>query len=626
MAAKTDTRLCPICGRVCDSRRCPDDGFPTVRQSFLEEATGDARAGEVFAERYAIERMIGKGGFGRVYLATQLGIDRPVALKTLHAEHLREPRHLRRFLLEAKSASRLSSPHVVRVYDFGIDDETGTPFLALEYLRGRTLTSLIARDAPLAPAPAAALLAQVCRALVDAGAEGIVHRDLKPDNIFLMHTREGGEFLKVMDFGIAKVVGADSSESDGLTDTGMAVGTPRYMAPEQVKSQPVDFRTDLYALGCILTELLTGAPPFQATDRTTLLTQHMEKPPPPLPDPLPSGEALPEALAVLHRALLCKEPHGRPASAAALLTVLEAVEAGREVDPEKELRKPARPTRPAMEAEAASVLPPTPAPVDSPTAQRTTRAITDPSTPAASLEEPQQLEPEAALAATSEVDWSPAAGEAGPSAKKHVRRVGAAAVALVVAVAVAALAWPGDEANGTRQRPPEAKTAEIVTQPATTAPEPEQAAPVQMAIEPPATEPPAPEPPATEPPEPIELPEPIEPPAIAQAPQTARLILKSKPAGALVYRGRHEICKTPCDLELPASDGPQRLRIVRKGYLARRISVHLAAGATAEKRVVLAAAKVEAPPPPREPKPPLPDLQFKEPRQDPEAAPGEMGE
>jgi eukaryotic-like serine/threonine-protein kinase len=212
---------------------CPEDSVATVPRDLVRQEASEEAIGKVFAGRYRIERLLGQGGFGRVFVATQLSMGRTVALKTLHPDLVTNEQHLQRFYLEARAASQLKSPHVVRIFDFGVDDESRTPFIAMEELEGRTLEAEIRDRGWLRPLHAARVLEHVARALVEAGQRGIVHRDLKPENIFLITTADRDVFAKVMDFGIAKMVGPGRTQEQSLTGTGVTVGTPRYMAPEQ---------------------------------------------------------------------------------------------------------------------------------------------------------------------------------------------------------------------------------------------------------------------------------------------------------------------------------------------------------------------------------------------------------
>jgi len=292
----------------------------------------DPLIGAIFAGRYEVEKLLGEGGFGRVYLASQLSMGRAVALKTLHKELVTEEMHLRRFYLEARAASKLMSPHVVRIYEFGVDEKTKTPFIAMEFLKGQELGHHLELYGPMPMRRAARVVSQVCKALVDASQQGIVHRDLKPDNIVLLSTATGEDHVKVMDFGVAKLTQAETESGKSLTATGMTVGTPRYMAPEQVLAERVDPRSDLYAVGCILHEVLTGGPPFPTEDRLQLLMSHVSQPAPPLPDPLPTGEPVPPALAIIHQALLAKKREERPPDAHVVAKILEAIEHEKAID------------------------------------------------------------------------------------------------------------------------------------------------------------------------------------------------------------------------------------------------------------------------------------------------------
>jgi serine/threonine protein kinase len=287
----------------------------------------DENLGKVIGNRYEVERVLGEGGMGRVYVAVQLSMSRKVALKVLHPQMLSDSRHVRRFYQEAKSASRLTSPHVVRMYDFGIDEDTGTPFIAMELLQGQPLDIMLEEMGTLPPVRAARILAQVGQALMEAHDLGIVHRDLKPENIFMQQTPDDDDFAKVMDFGIAKVLHSDTEEGDGvsLTATGMTVGTPLYMAPEQIQGGKIDGRTDVYSLGCILHELVMGEPPFVHTERLPLMLMHVQQAPPPLPEVLPAGHSLLVGFQELRNKMLAKDPDDRPASTGELVKALRKI-------------------------------------------------------------------------------------------------------------------------------------------------------------------------------------------------------------------------------------------------------------------------------------------------------------
>ena len=249
----------------------------------------DFAAGDVLAGRYRLDRLLSAGGAGRVFAGTQLTIDRPVAVKLLHPHLASADVSAARFRREAQALTRVASAHV---YDFGVHQ--GAPFLIMELVDGLSLRDLVKRDGPLTVRRATRLLSHVAQALVAAADAGLTHRDLKPANVVVSQSH--GEIAKVVDFGIA----ADARDDEHLTREGLVLGTPSYMAPEQVVGEPVDHRTDLYALGCVLHAVLTGAAPFAQGDASGRMMAQVCREAPALPDPLPSGEALPAGLAVLH--------------------------------------------------------------------------------------------------------------------------------------------------------------------------------------------------------------------------------------------------------------------------------------------------------------------------------------
>ena len=394
-----EARYCPICEGATDAEVCPKDGVPTILREVVEQGEAvDPLVGEVFAKRFRIDAVLGQGGFGTVYSSTQLSMSRKAAVKTLRAELGKDKAQLKRFYHEARAASALTSPHVVRIYDFGIDDERKTPFIAMEHLQGRDLSAAISSEAPMPPRRAAGILSQVAEALIEAAEMGIVHRDLKPDNIFLMERAGRGEFVKVMDFGIAKVIRTDSSLQESLTGTGMTIGTPKYMSPEQAMSEPLDPRSDLYSLGCILYEMLTGRLLFEAPDTLGALMMRVTDEPPGLPDPLPDGTPLPRALAVLHSRLVARQRGDRPSGPSPVAQVLEAISLGEEIDADN-LLNPIYGTPAAASSKTApaipSARPPTPTPVFMASAPRSDSAFNETmaQTPSASLHAAQPPAP-----------------------------------------------------------------------------------------------------------------------------------------------------------------------------------------------------------------------------------------
>jgi eukaryotic-like serine/threonine-protein kinase len=228
----------------------------------------------VLADRYELGRVLGAGGMATVHLASDRLLQRQVAVKVLNSSYAQDPSSVERFRAEARIAARLSHPNIVAVFDSGSD--AGVHYLVMEWVPGETLAQLLRRQGPLPPRQAAELISQVCAALAAAHARGVVHRDVKPGNMLL--GADGR--VKVTDFGIAKAAAAPA-----LTGDTMVLGTAAYLSPEQARGEPVDPRSDVYGLGCVLYELLTGAPPFgSAADSTPVavaLRQVNQPPEPP---------------------------------------------------------------------------------------------------------------------------------------------------------------------------------------------------------------------------------------------------------------------------------------------------------------------------------------------------------
>lgn len=265
--------------------------------------------GDVLDGSYRIERVVGSGGTGTVYAATQLRFDRPVAVKVLrHA--IDDERYQKRFLREARAAARIDHPNAVQLIDVG-QCEDGTPYIVSEFLQGETVAERLHRQGALPPRHAATIAIAVLDALGAAHAHGIVHRDVKPANIFLATTHAGGpEVAKLLDFGLVKLM--DGTDGLGrLTRTGMVGGTPAYTSPENALDQPIDARTDLYSLGVTMYEMLAGRPPFLRGTVLELLLAHVREPPPPLAEVAPG--AAPEGLERLVSSCLAKRPEDRPA-------------------------------------------------------------------------------------------------------------------------------------------------------------------------------------------------------------------------------------------------------------------------------------------------------------------------
>jgi serine/threonine-protein kinase len=253
---------------------------------------------------------------GTVYRGWQLSVDREVAIKVIHPKLSRDRSIVKRFLREARLASRLSQPNIVNVYDFGQSEHA--LYLVMELLRGHALSSELGGGRRINLRRTAVIGGQLCDALEAAHAQGIIHRDLKPANIVILDDPPGRDLIKVLDFGLAKSFASDAEHSS-VTATNAILGTPLYMAPEQIEGKANDQRTDLYALGCILYEMVSGAPPFVDPVVNAVLARHVGEAPPPLPVYVPGK------LRALIEKLLAKNPDDRVQSAGDARKVLELV-------------------------------------------------------------------------------------------------------------------------------------------------------------------------------------------------------------------------------------------------------------------------------------------------------------
>ncbi len=285
---------------------------------------------------YALERLIGEGAMGRVYLARHNRIGREAAIKVLKSEHARHKDLVQRFIQEATAVNAIKNEHIVEVHDFGEElTADGTPrvYCVMEVLHGRALADELAIG-PMPVQRVSRIIQQVTLALGAAHALGVVHRDIKPENIFL-HEREGDkDYVKVLDFGVAKLLKPLASLPTSSTQAGIVIGTPEYMAPEQALGISTDLRVDLYAVGLVLYELLAGEQPFKGDTFGKLVVEITTKLPPPLPSVTKGGEPIPRALADVVSKCLQKKPEDRYSDASELAAALEPfVRPGRSVEP-----------------------------------------------------------------------------------------------------------------------------------------------------------------------------------------------------------------------------------------------------------------------------------------------------
>jgi len=300
------TKVCPQCGGEYETsdRFCPKDGSPLRPKS-----GGDPLVGRVIADRYLVLARLGEGGMGRVYLAEHVKMNRQCAIKVMNPSLVNDTESSQRFAREASNAARILHPNVAAVFDYGEADKV--VYLVMEYVDGESLSSILQKDGALDPRRAIDIARQVADGLHAAHELGIVHRDLKPDNVIITRNRSGKEIAKVVDFGIAKAV--NDSPQDALTKSGLVIGTPEYMSPEQLLGDPVDARTDVYALGCILFQCLTGNAAFAADTREQMIRRRLHEPAPHIRDLIP---ALPARLDTLIVHMLARSPGDRVATAA----------------------------------------------------------------------------------------------------------------------------------------------------------------------------------------------------------------------------------------------------------------------------------------------------------------------
>jgi hypothetical protein len=307
-------RECPQCGRCEDSEGpelCPTDGATLVRVAGVPR---------VIDRKFRLEQRIGRGGMGSVYRARDVRLDRDVAIKVVRAELLNDSDARRRFRREAQLVARLQHPAIVSVFDYGTFPD-GAAYLVMELVRGEDLRRILTREGPFAPVRAARVLSHICAAIDAAHREGVLHRDLKPENIFLT----GGDAdVKVLDFGVAKLLGEDRHADDGapgatLTVEGTIVGTPAYMAPEQLRGEPLDARSDVFSLGVMAFEMLTGELPFGRGPLADIVLRQARGVP-----PLNTGTAeIPRGLEQVVRTALDMDPSVRPPSPSAFASLVQ---------------------------------------------------------------------------------------------------------------------------------------------------------------------------------------------------------------------------------------------------------------------------------------------------------------
>jgi tRNA A-37 threonylcarbamoyl transferase component Bud32 len=291
---------------------CPNCGTPKARDAM----PADPLIGKILGERFQVLEVIGQGGSGTIYRAEHVTLRRKVGIKVLHNELSRDDLAVERFRREATTVAEIDNEHIVEIHDFGRTPD-GRLYLAMELLEGETLDHLLAREKTLSIERTADILIQVGEALMEAHAIGYVHRDLRPRNIYLAVRRGKANFVKLLDFGLAKLVESDSQAAS--TSLGMTFGDPRYMSPEQARGDRIDRRADIYQLGCVAYEMLTGSPPFTGNRVFDILSKQVTEVPAPLPTRRPGVPLWVEAAVAK---MLAKDPENRFATTTRMVEAL----------------------------------------------------------------------------------------------------------------------------------------------------------------------------------------------------------------------------------------------------------------------------------------------------------------
>jgi serine/threonine protein kinase len=296
-----DRKVCLECNRQFTGivAACPHDGANLV------PLARDPMVGTCLMGKYDIIDVIGHGGMGVVYKGRQVLMDRTVAIKMLQSQHIADSMSVKRFHQEGKAASKMNHPHVITVYDFGVTPTSGQPFIVMDYLLGTDLSQIIKEEGQLGVERSLKILAQSTDALDHAHRMGVIHRDLKPSNIMLIDYEDEKDYVKVVDFGVAKLISA-GGEQQRLTQMGEVCGSPVYMSPEQCQGLELDSRSDIYSMGIVIYETLTGRLPILGKTMVETMSKHITEPPPRFTEVRPDLY-IPERLeAVVFKALVQK--------------------------------------------------------------------------------------------------------------------------------------------------------------------------------------------------------------------------------------------------------------------------------------------------------------------------------
>jgi len=500
---------CPTCLATYsgDIAACPSDGSSLVPDDAIPAAALELESGRTVGE-YRIERKIGEGGFGAVYAAIHPVIGKSAAIKVLNPQYSHNPVMVSRFIAEARAVNQIRHRGIIDIFSFG-KLEDGRQYYIMELLEGMTLEAYLRERGRIRPSEALPILRGIARALDAAHAAGIAHRDLKPENVYLVFDEDGSVFPKLLDFGIAKLLGESQSHK---TRTGTPMGTPLYMSPEQCRGKQVDHRTDIYSFGVMTHAVLTGQPPFLGDDVMDVLMQQVQSAPPSMSSVCPE---LGSALDAPVLRMLAKDPAERPASlTAAIDAVVEAARgAGIEV-PSVAMRSseklPRVDTSPNLTPAEQAVF-----------SQATT--MMQPDVVPATTGSSSGTQPKATLKSTP---------DAVPSRRSKVLVVALGAGLFVAGIAVATmyLSRGGPDAVAAHPPPP----------------------------------PPSPPLPAKPPPEPTVVPE---------APLEIELHVQSTPENVEVHLGERKLGVAPGPIKIPRGDAPIELTFSAKGHQPKSVSV-----------------------------------------------------
>jgi serine/threonine-protein kinase len=339
-------KLCVYCGAAVAAAGIGQGSGLTSRPA------RDALIGRTVAGRFKVEELIGQGGMGKVYRARHLALDRLVCLKMLKPALHEDATVVSRFEREALAASRLDHPNSIQVLDFGRNQADGSLYLVMEYVQGKDLKAVLRDEWPVREDRLCHILAQVLDALAEAHANNVIHRDLKPENIMVEQRRDHPDFVKVLDFGIAKILGSDLPP---LTHADVVCGTPHYMAPEQATGGMLDARSDLYAVGIILYQMTTSHLPFDGANSMEVLTRQVREAPLPPRKRQPSAPISDRLESLILRAL-AKDPAQRPQSAREFRELLLAVPRPAVSAPRSPPAKLAAPIAPAQPSVSRATL------------------------------------------------------------------------------------------------------------------------------------------------------------------------------------------------------------------------------------------------------------------------------